>query len=543
MHMPPQGQSTAVVPPVAAAAPPSLSALPTGVVKESDDPFLFEHMPPTPQEPVLLVPPQRVSEVMGLLRAWLPQRWHIGGRYGSRIRSVPGEVRRGVPVTEAVLAEMSLLAQQASRNSGLRALNEAVASGEMCIVWLPPQPSGRYSRCHARRGTAAMPPAGASGAGESRIVCAPDECTTLRQHHASIAHILAHIGCDFSAAHGQDAEEPARASVHGHTFRFAELFAGVGGFRLALEALGGQCVFASEINPHCIRAYQLNYEESRLHGDILGVDAADIADHDILVGGFPCQPYSRCGLQPGFDDRKRGHLYMEIVRILKVKQPRAFLLENVPGLQDCDDGRALRVIRDAFELDGLYTVHVETVNARLLTAQNRNRLYFVGVLRCDDAPAFRFPFIPDLGLRFSDVVQADIELLREKGACDRLQDYYTVTDEQFLRLCPSSSGGGANRFLLRSLAWHDKTCDPLISHYGRSVSRGNSQLVPRAWPFNPRRFTIRECARLMGFPEKFRLMEPTAGQSVESLIFEHYRMLGNAVCPPVIAVLAGALLS
>jgi len=306
----------------------------------------------------------------------------------------------------------------------------------------------------------------------------------------------------------------------------------------------------------------------------------------------------------------------------------------------------------------------KVVNARGLTAQNRNRLYFVGIRRSSAAGAasdrkgvlveagsrsvgamsttdevFRFPIfggaetgtdtgsdqgalaervrglgllIPDLGLTFADIQQTEAELLAVSDASAqagrdempvgesqglKLEDVrdYTVSDAQFAKLSrnkapqPSTLGSTGtkskqkppktNRVLLRALAWHERKVEPLISHYGRSVTRGNSMLVPRPWPNNPRRFTVRECARIMGFPDWSYIVgfDSVVGESAdkqvaarrdvdtynvpvsaelckgvgsqqhqkktaEALIFEHYRMLGNAVCPPVICALGGAVL-
>eukprot|EP00746_Dinoflagellata_sp_MGD_P028800 gnl/MRDRNA2_/MRDRNA2_16806_c0_seq1.p1 gnl/MRDRNA2_/MRDRNA2_16806_c0~~gnl/MRDRNA2_/MRDRNA2_16806_c0_seq1.p1 ORF type:complete len:413 (-),score=23.99 gnl/MRDRNA2_/MRDRNA2_16806_c0_seq1:315-1553(-) len=337
-------------------------------------------------------------------------------------------------------------------------------------------------------------------------------------------------------------------------FTFAELFAGIGGFRVGLQALGGRCVFASEISEACCDAYRRNFPQGTdpvLRGDICFVDAADIPDHDMLVGGFPCQPFSAAGSQPGLQDAQRGQLYLEIARILREKRPRAFLLENVPGLLECDEGRTFEIIRKAFEVGGAYTVTVEAVNARNLTAQNRNRLYFVGILTSGFAEGHRlfdFPWMPNLNITFGDIAQSDAAI-GGQGECVTVEDY-TVKERQFERLRSSSKKKGdggsenaVNRLLLRNLMWHERKSGTLISHYGCAVSRGNSLLVPRAFPHNPRLFTVRECARLMGFPDdSYDPGSPVTPRATEAWIFTNYRMLGNAVCPPVICALGGALL-
>ncbi len=338
---------------------------------------------------------------------------------------------------------------------------------------------------------------------------------------------------------------------------------------MALEALGGTCVFASEINPECVETYRRNFAGSgsshcdAVAGDICAVAADTVPDHDILVGGFPCQPFSALGLQPGLADESKGWLFLDIVRILKAKQPRAFLLENVPGLLTCDEGRAFEAIRVALTLEGRYSLTVDCVNAKCVTAMQRNRLFFVG-LRNDvelrppppaepavattllpSSSPFRFPYIPDLRLCFGDIQERDI--------IGPLVQEYTVSNEVFGKVLASRSWGtkGPNG----RLAWHSKSCEPLISHYGTCVGNGASMLVPQEWPFNPRLYTVKECARLMGFPDAVydpgpvglsasQLLNPHGGQYSATRVWfkTHFRMLGNAVCPPVIAVISGALL-
>lgn len=180
-------------------------------------------------------------------------------------------------------------------------------------------------------------------------------------------------------------------------FQFIELFAGIGGFRIGLEKAGGRCVFASEIDPTAAGTYEAFFGEAP-QGDVTRLGVECIPDHDILTGGFPCQPFSSLGAQPGLEDAK-GVLFQEICRILRGKRPRGFLLENVPGLLTCDQGRAFRAIVEALQ-DAGYRVDHHVINSRCLTPQNRKRVYLVGV-RTDlpaAAAAFPFPFIPDLGL-------------------------------------------------------------------------------------------------------------------------------------------------
>jgi DNA (cytosine-5)-methyltransferase 1 len=405
------------------------------------------------------------------------------------------------------------------------------------------------------------------------------------------------------------------------SFTYAELFAGIGGFAVALEALGGTCVFASELRPECRHVYGLNFpttttttsvgatsagtaaaaafsertattataSTSILHGDIYQVpDSAFPPLVDLLVAGFPCQPFSALGDQPGLDCPKNGNLFLQIVRFLQLSRPRAFLLENVPGLLRTGN-RALETIVRALELAGPYQVHLQVCDARCLTACTRKRIYLCGFLlvqhssgplppkRREDEqqqpraarisdndalttatvqskpapPQFQFPYVPDLGLRARDVVSYSSNVDGEDN--DELRALLRIRDDQLERLCQSRHWKPAH------LAWPDVVCATLVSHYGNSISRGESQLVPgscrndgggatdssnnKSNASNPRRFSPRECARLMGFPATFQLPARRPGQGEMAHVKEQYRMLGNAVCPPLVAALVGAVLA
>ena len=192
-----------------------------------------------------------------------------------------------------------------------------------------------------------------------------------------------------------------------------------------------------------------------------------------------------------------------------------------------------------------YDVTHEVISARCLTAQTRKRLFIVGVRRRSGQPAdaeaetaFQFPFIPDLRLCASDILQPEPEIERAgRGLAD-----YTISDAQMERLLHETPAWKPSK-----LAWDDVVCQTLTSHYAVSIARGESQLVPRSPPHNPRRFTHREAARLMGFPDTYHLRpaggpgQPEAGEPVGGWFNGLYQMLGNAVCPPVVAALGGAI--
>jgi DNA (cytosine-5)-methyltransferase 1 len=167
-------------------------------------------------------------------------------------------------------------------------------------------------------------------------------------------------------------------------FRFIDLFAGIGGFRLAFENAGGECVFSSEINSFACKTYEANHGDKPA-GDITKIDEAGIPDHEILAAGFPCQPFSIAGvskkkslnMEHGFRDKTQGTLFFDIARILNAKKPKAFLLENVKNLLSHDRGKTFETILDVLEQEG-YHVHWKVIDARHLVPQHRERIYIVG---------------------------------------------------------------------------------------------------------------------------------------------------------------------
>eukprot|EP00756_Hemistasia_phaeocysticola_P060691 Hpha_TRINITY_DN4248_c0_g1::TRINITY_DN4248_c0_g1_i1::g.186730::m.186730/K00558/DNMT1, dcm; DNA (cytosine-5)-methyltransferase 1 len=465
-------------------------------------------------EPQLLIPPALTSSVLEELKigGYTPRHWHLEGRYGSRV-AVHHSGRRSVPVLPSVVPMLRGCLRKEGDEHMVEDEGNIKSEGERM----------------EREGCAVVP---------SDALC----------------RLLRHEGVELVNAPPTPAREPKPEGVSGvvhherrvevtnlpppapGAFTFVELFAGVGGFGVGLEALGGRCVFASEIAPESREVYTANFPHAaqNLAGDIWGVDPASIPEHDILTGGFPCQPFSALGLQPGLED-DRGQLFEAIVGVLKACRPKAFILENVPGLVEMEQGATLTIILDALKGAG-YDVRWELVNARCLTAQVRNRIYIVG-LRIEggkeEGQGFQFPYIPDLEVRAADVLQTKEEAAREEGG-----EEFELTPSQFDQLLKQSIWKPCK------LAWNDKQCNTLNSHYGVTVGKGNSQLVPQKHPHHPRRFTPRECARLMGFPDsRFVLGCRGEVQGIRAWIKAQYRMIGNAVSPPVIAVLGGAILA
>lgn len=322
-------------------------------------------------------------------------------------------------------------------------------------------------------------------------------------------------------------------------FTYVELFAGMGGFRVALDRLGGRCVFASEVDRFCVKNYEANFGGDRPAGDVCKVPSDWIPDHDLLVGGFPCQPFSGSGSRGGMDD-VRGVLFREIARVLRDKRPRAFLLENVRGLLLHEDGRTFTIIRTELEDCG-YVLYWELVDAVALLPQERKRLYIVGVRRDLDASGckYKFPTFPSLGRGVKDILQyTESDALSEEDIESLAltpHQLSKVRSQSYTKKFPEA------RFLC-DLSLPSKTLQSSYSSYmvgsqfvpanadessvtkGLTASHENEMLK---W----RRFSPREAARLQGFPESFALCSQRA-----------YHMIGNAVAPPVIAMVTGPLL-
>lgn len=469
----------------------------------------------------LVLTPQNVeSSYQALAESnCIPRRWHVEGRWGIPIEQIKSGQHQGMRFIPLLYQAEQRLPKEvlALLDAGTACLipqNSSNASKAGAWTdWHPGHQTDTPPRICQQTSTIA-PPAFVFifffflflSFFESFVFVSVRSCIFASTHLPSKCYVFfllrKHKNNDihcFFFSHGK-VRMPSPSSLGTASFTFAELFAGIGGFRLGLESVGGRCVFASEIEPFTREVYILNFGEvPPIAGDIRKVKDEEIPLVDLLVAGFPCQPFSALGTQPAFED-DRGLLFHEIVRVLKASKAKSFLLENVPGLLDCDDGRALQAIKRELIQSG-YEVQIRTANARNLTAQSRKRVFFFGV-REDLATLgddFALPFIPELHLRARDFLQTEEELSDEA-------DIYALSEEHFSSLKESkkwSRRGG----MTDTLVWEEKLCNTLVSHYGTSLGKGNSQLVPRTAPLNPRRFTPRECARLMGFPDTFRLTD------------------------------------
>ncbi len=303
---------------------------------------------------------------------------------------------------------------------------------------------------------------------------------------------------------------------------FVDLFAGIGGTRLAFEQAGCHCVFSSECDRFAVLTYKENFGDTPA-GDITAIPTDQIPTHDILVAGFPCQPFSIAGVSKkgslgkphGFDDPTQGTLFFEIKRILKDKRPAAFLLENVKHLQHHDNGRTFKIIMETLVDELHYDVHCALIDAKSLVPQHRERVYIVGFREPRD---FAFPSLPNLHPKLRDILERDVP--EKYGLTRHLWNYLRDYAEKHRRR------GNGFGFGLADL---DGIARTLSARYYKD---GSEILIPRGPRQTPRRLTPRECARLMGFPDWFKI--PVSDTQA-------YRQFGNSVVVPVVEMLAKRL--
>lgn len=328
-------------------------------------------------------------------------------------------------------------------------------------------------------------------------------------------------------------------------FRFIDLFAGIGGMRTAFEKHGGRCVFTSEWDEYAKKTYMANFTDMDGHtfvGDITTVDERDVPDHDVLLAGFPCQPFSIAGVSKknalgrphGFSDKTQGTLFFDVARIIAEKRPKAFLLENVKNLLSHDKGRTFATIIEVLEKDLGYTVEHKVINGKHFVPQHRERIIIVGFrepvpFSWDD---LELPPL-DQGPKMASILHSGSDALFEPQYLDEkrgkfiVKDKYTLSDKLWAylhnyALKHKAKGNGFGYGLVTA----KDTARTLSARYYKD---GSEILVSQGARKNPRRLTPRECARLMGFDENFRI--PVSDTRA-------YKQFGNSVVVPVIAEVA-----
>lgn len=306
-------------------------------------------------------------------------------------------------------------------------------------------------------------------------------------------------------------------------YKFIDLFAGIGGMRLAFESTDAECIYSNEWNKFCQQTYSANFGDVP-EGDITKVDANTIPDHDILVAGFPCQPFSIAGVSKklslgratGFEDKTQGTLFFDVCRILKAKKPKAFMLENVKNLCSHDSGRTFKVICESLDELG-YKIFYKVLDGQYYVPQHRERIIICGFdkERYGENIAFEFDLTPIV----PRPVIADI---LEYNVSDR----YTLTDNlwSYLQNYAAKHRAAGNGFGY-GIAPLDGISRTLSARYYKD---GSEILIAQEGK-NPRRLTPRECARLQGFSDNFII--PVSDTQA-------YRQFGNSVVVPLIANVA-----
>ncbi len=324
-------------------------------------------------------------------------------------------------------------------------------------------------------------------------------------------------------------------------FTFIDLFAGIGGIRMGFEAQGGRCVFTSEWNPWAQKTYLANFPESThtFAGDITKVDERDIPDHDLLLAGFPCQPFSIAGVSKknalgrkhGFADEAQGTLFFDVARIIKAKQPKAFLLENVKNLASHDKGNTFRVMMKVLQKELGYHVHWKVIDGQCYVPQHRERILIVGFREPTDF-TWNDLQLPKQGPTLKTILHPQdgsepAEPPYTEGPKAKVNPKYTLTAHlwQYLQDYAAKHRAAGNGFGF-GLVDGDSVARTLSARYYKD---GSEILVSQGPRKRPRRLTPRECARLMGFPNAFRI--PVSDTQA-------YKQFGNSVVVPVMREVA-----
>lgn len=310
---------------------------------------------------------------------------------------------------------------------------------------------------------------------------------------------------------------PFKPTVN-HKFTFIDLFAGIGGIRLAMQELDGKCVFTSEWDTYAKKTYEANFGKVPF-GDITKIHETEIPNHDILVGGFPCQPFSLAGVSKknslgrahGFMDKTQGTLFFDVARIIKEKKPKAFLLENVKNLRSHDGGKTFHIVEETLRELG-YHITYKVLDGKHYVPQHRERIIIVG-FRKDQKKAFdnfAFPRAPKATKVLKDILEPQAD------------PKYTLSDKlwQYLQNYAAKHKALGNGFGF-GLANPDGITRTLSARYYKD---GSEILIPQRGK-NPRRLTPKECARLQGFPDKFLI--PVSDTQA-------YKQFGNSVVYPLI---------
>ncbi len=345
------------------------------------------------------------------------------------------------------------------------------------------------------------------------------------------------VGESFSSKVIDLVQSEIKNRSHIKEMRFIDLFAGIGGFRIALEEFGHKCVFSSEMDKYCQKVYEDNFKDTP-SGDITQISENSIPDFDILTAGFPCQPFSYAGRQEGFNDKTRGTLFFDVLRIIKAKRPKMFLLENVKGLKSHNNGETMDIILSSLKELG-YDVHWKILDSHKFgVPQKRERWYCVGF---DKKVDFKFPIQTNPNTTLKDIVDVeakhpDLEL--SKFEKSRIQHHFSSSEIRVPHdnsmYAPNTKKGkhGVFSFLKpdKTLRFHigDAAKTQIQEAYYCSLDSVAPAIIaarePKLWDIS-RRLSVDECRKLQGFPDKFIF-------NVSNL--QAKKQLGNSVAVPVI---------
>lgn len=390
-----------------------------------------------------------------------------------------------------------------------------------------------------------------------------DYLAAARVHHTQAA-IASQLGVSIRTVRRWEAREtdpppyvvfalqqmlPFQMPLRGDSeFKFIDLFAGIGGLRLPFEEVGGECVFTSEWDEYARKTYAANFGVAHpIHGDITTIEADEIPDHDVLLAGFPCQPFSIAGVSKknalgrahGFADETQGTLFFDVARIIERKRPRMFVLENVKNLQSHDRGRTFSVIQRTLREELGYHIKFNVIDGAHFVPQHRERIIIIGSREPVgfDWSILRLP--PKGEVKLDRILHrrdgTEPELAWDEGRYfdhvrNKPHDKYTLTPHlwNYLQEYKRKHQDKGNGFGF-GLVGPKEVARTLSARYYKD---GSEILIDQGKRRPPRRLTPRECARLMGFPDTFKI--PVSDTRA-------YKQFGNSVVVPIIREVAKAV--
>ena len=368
------------------------------------------------------------------------------------------------------------------------------------------------------------------------MIIFPEVCVVAKQVHIRVDDSIYEELVQHSDANGltmQDclsaairqlldkSKDESQCPIDGYTF--IDLFAGIGGMHLAYTSAGAHCVYANEWNKYSQQTYYTNFG-IQPDDDITKVQAENIPDHDILVAGFPCQPFSIAGVSKkqslgratGFEDKTQGTLFFDICRILKAKRPKAFMLENVKNLCSHDRGRTFKVIQESLE-ELNYKIFFQILDGKAYVPQHRERIVIVGfdTERYGEKIEFSFDLTPpEKAPVVRDILEKDVD------------SKYTLSDKLWMYL---QNYAAKHREAGNGFGFGIAPLDGVTRTISARYYKDGSEILIEQIGKNPRRLTPRECARLQGFPDNFKI--PVSDTQA-------YRQFGNSVVVPLMADVA-----